>query len=584
MSNITVTGTGSVTRNINSTSGSISSTYNVASTGSITKNLTTTNGDISSTFQASHATNTVHQTLNSAGDAYFRVIGSANDSWVFGSDISANTLRIAPSDDLTAAGIGIEMTNKSVNSAKGNITIHGTSTFNDTSTFNASTTVQSTSGNAATLNVQPTATTDAATLTIQTGGTGTSSLSVSSNNTSTFTLSGNAVATHNVQSTSGNATSTISGSTVSHSITATTGDSATTYTGNGKSFSTGTSDSNTSYIISNGTNLTSEPLVSVSATTGITFKNINSGTQPSLLSLEDADGSNTVSIAAPSNITGNHIITLPNSASGSAGNVCLDSDGTGGMVWSPMSTNVTITSSSSTLTWDISTHTHASQTAYHVMTENTSLVVSGAQVAGKPYNLTLVGHASNPYTLSFGAGTSGLTTMNVTPAVTFNIVFSSDGSNFTAASIPGIEKQLILYDADNSNSVTLKTADNTTANQTLVFPATAPTIGQVLASTDTTGTLTWSSVASGGSKLVFGWFKGTQSTSGTQLPLGSPQSEYDPDTLRSSNQINIATAATYQISVSAMDAIGRIVIPYVYPKKLNSLYGSPGPSSLAYWV
>ena len=91
------------------------------------------------------------------------------------------------------------------------------------------------------------------------------------------------------------------------------------------------------------------------------------------------------------------------------------------------------------------------------------------------------------------------------------------------------------------------TVPGTVANQTITFPAAAPTAGKSLKATDTSGTLEWGDIALGpGNDAIF-WVNGKTITDDYTIPTGKNAGTFGPVTIVDGKTVTVGANETWTV-------------------------------------
>ncbi len=92
------------------------------------------------------------------------------------------------------------------------------------------------------------------------------------------------------------------------------------------------------------------------------------------------------------------------------------------------------------------------------------------------------------------------------------------------------------------------TVPNTVANQTITFPAAAPTAGQSLKATDTSGTLEWGGAGAvgPGTNDIF-WLNGQTITADYTIPNGKNAGTFGPVTVSDGATVTVGDGETWTV-------------------------------------
>ena len=91
------------------------------------------------------------------------------------------------------------------------------------------------------------------------------------------------------------------------------------------------------------------------------------------------------------------------------------------------------------------------------------------------------------------------------------------------------------------------TVPGTVANQTITFPAAAPAAGNSLKATDTSGTLEWGDIATGGSTDDIFWGNGQTITTDFTIPNGKNAGTFGPVTVSDGATVTVGDGETWTV-------------------------------------
>ena len=91
------------------------------------------------------------------------------------------------------------------------------------------------------------------------------------------------------------------------------------------------------------------------------------------------------------------------------------------------------------------------------------------------------------------------------------------------------------------------TVPGTVANETITFPAAAPTAGKSLKATDTSGTLEWGDIATGGSTDDIFWVNGQTITTDFTIPNGKNAGTFGPVTVSDGATVTVGDGETWTV-------------------------------------
>ena len=104
----------------------------------------------------------------------------------------------------------------------------------------------------------------------------------------------------------------------------------------------------------------------------------------------------------------------------------------------------------------------------------------------------------------------------------------------------------LKFKGSSSGEVSL-TVPATVANQTVKFPAAAPAVGNSLKATDTSGTLEWGNIATGGSTDEIFWINGQTITTNYTVPTGKNAGTFGPVTVSASAVVTVNSGDTWTV-------------------------------------
>ena len=104
----------------------------------------------------------------------------------------------------------------------------------------------------------------------------------------------------------------------------------------------------------------------------------------------------------------------------------------------------------------------------------------------------------------------------------------------------------LKFKGSSSGEVSL-TVPATVANQTIKLPAAAPVVGQSLKATDTSGTLEWADIASGGSTDEVFWLNDQTITTSYTVPSGKNAGTFGPVAVASGAVVTVKSGDTWTV-------------------------------------